>query len=606
MFEKFLKKVSVVPKEFFLFGLLVLVGFALYSPVIDAPFIHDDRFFILENPNVQDFDLKRVFNQNLDFGLGQFQVNKYYRPFLEIIYWVEYSLFGDNPSGYHLVNIFIHIFNSFWVLMIFSIIFQKFRRPLMGKVLSIDLAFYLALFFLVHPVQTQAVACISGISNLVFAFFLLESFYFYLLSKELKGFWQKAWFLKSLSSFFIALLAKEQAIVLPLLIFSYEWMLSRQTALKTQKFYRSRWFVVPIIYSSVVLGFIVLRKLFSNVTSIQLSDVFNAEFLLRVLTIPKTLVINLGLIVWPKDLHYFRSVDFLSSTIGETFILIVLVILTALLFRIISSSTKILFWFGLMWFLFTQLLTLNIIPLVIEYSYLSAAEHFMYLPMIGIFIIVLALLLELQKKYFSDFKKVFPLIVYSVVLVFMFLSYKQVQYWTSEVKLFERAVQYESELGRVWILLSKAYAAQGNLEQAIQALENAQDRKEVYLRHSATEESKYLYQMFLRDIHYDLGSYQMNSGQTDLSQTNFEKALHYWPKDPHAMNNLGVLFAQKNQLPKALEYFEKSFAHEPTQVFGTRNYIHTLLMLNQQEKAGKVLNQIQQNHPNHPILKEFQ
>ena len=72
-------------------------------------------------------------------------------------------------------------------------------------------AFAVAVLFLLHPVQSEAVACISGISNLLFAFLVLASLCFYLRNSIISH-------VLSLLAFALALLAKEQAVVLPILI----------------------------------------------------------------------------------------------------------------------------------------------------------------------------------------------------------------------------------------------------------------------------------------------------------------------------------------------------------------------------------------------------
>ncbi len=64
-------------------------------------------------------------------------------------------------------------------------------------------AWVIALFFLIHPVQTEAVSCISGISNLWMALGVLLALHAYL----------KRWYTASLLCFVVAFLSKEQAVM---------------------------------------------------------------------------------------------------------------------------------------------------------------------------------------------------------------------------------------------------------------------------------------------------------------------------------------------------------------------------------------------------------
>jgi tetratricopeptide (TPR) repeat protein len=80
------------------------------------------------------------------------------RPLTDFSYWVNYQLGGTDPLGYHLTNILLHVVAS---LMVFLIV----RKVL--ELASIDLrrrtvtAGFCGAIFLLHPVQTEAVAYIS-------------------------------------------------------------------------------------------------------------------------------------------------------------------------------------------------------------------------------------------------------------------------------------------------------------------------------------------------------------------------------------------------------------------------------------------------------------
>ena len=93
-------------------------------------------------------------------------LNTYYRPVLEILYRFEYHFFGPHPFGFHLFNILVHIING---LLLFGLLQKLGLRE--------AVAWVVALLFLIHPVQTEAVSCISGISNLWMA---LGSYWLYM------------------------------------------------------------------------------------------------------------------------------------------------------------------------------------------------------------------------------------------------------------------------------------------------------------------------------------------------------------------------------------------------------------------------------------------
>ncbi|MCA9402030.1 MAG: hypothetical protein KC713_10400, partial [Candidatus Omnitrophica bacterium] len=169
--------------------LLIVIGLMCFGNAIQHPFVHDDKVFILNNPYISDFNLKNIFLQTSETNKLYPLANTYYRPFLNIIYRWQYQLMGFNAHGYHLFNIILHILNALIVYLL------MFRLSLGKKGWS----FVIALFFLVHPVQSEAVACVAGISNLMFAYFFLLALYFYVCSYDFPGF-------KSLYVYFIGLI----------------------------------------------------------------------------------------------------------------------------------------------------------------------------------------------------------------------------------------------------------------------------------------------------------------------------------------------------------------------------------------------------------------
>jgi hypothetical protein len=98
--------------------LLAYIGLIGFVNAIPHPFVHDDIVFIVQNPQINRLDnLSDIF---LPQYSGRSQgINAYYRPILEIIYRLEYRLFGFNAPGFHLVNVLVHIANG---LLLFGLL----------------------------------------------------------------------------------------------------------------------------------------------------------------------------------------------------------------------------------------------------------------------------------------------------------------------------------------------------------------------------------------------------------------------------------------------------------------------------------------------------
>ena len=88
-----------------LWGLfLVAATFLVYQPVWHAGFIWDDDDFLLNNPLIKQPD-----------GWFRFwctAITPDYFPMTSTSLWLEWRLWGQNPLGYHLVNVFLHAVSS--------------------------------------------------------------------------------------------------------------------------------------------------------------------------------------------------------------------------------------------------------------------------------------------------------------------------------------------------------------------------------------------------------------------------------------------------------------------------------------------------------------
>ncbi len=448
---------------------MLLGGLLAYGQTAFYPFVHDDVVFIRDNPRLADISLLKALKLTVDFQLRTKEgVNTYYRPLLEWLYGWQFRLFGLNPAGYHLFNIVLHSVNGFLVFLV--------TRRLSGPTgVSRWWPLGVALFYLWHPVQSEAVACIAGISNLFFAFWGWLGFYSYI----------RSWKGVSWIACALALLSKEQAVVLPVLFAWYDLFWRRDGVRGTL----GRW----LPFAFLLAGYFLLRT-----CVIRGGDAVPAlgnpyELWLRVLAIPRTLLMYGRLIVFPYDLHYYRSTDILRPFWPGMVGLAVLV--GGLVWWARRASRKKAAWliFGLGWFILALGPLLNILPLINEYSLILTAEHFLYLPLWGFLTAASALLAGKVRRE----------IWIAALGICLVLTTRQVTYWRGEVPLFERVVRYEPSFGRAHILLGKAYMKEGRYARALAAQQKAAAIMRGYIAKVADGPVKEFYRGYLRDIEAD-------------------------------------------------------------------------------------------------------
>ncbi len=140
----------------------------LYARIINAPFVYDDVLVIQNNPALSSWhDMLRYFRSSV-------QLNTEYRGFAGSIYrpltWlgflINHKLSGNSPVGFHITNLVFHWANG-------VIGFFLLRRLGIAPIL----AGATCLIWLALPVNSEAVAWISGRHTCQATFFILLSLF---------------------------------------------------------------------------------------------------------------------------------------------------------------------------------------------------------------------------------------------------------------------------------------------------------------------------------------------------------------------------------------------------------------------------------------------
>ncbi len=186
----------------------IIVGFALYANTLRNEMFWDDNDFIFNNQFLKSWRyFPKYFSENLIAGAGL--LSNYWRPILLTVFSFEWRLWQDWSPGYHFINTSFHIADA---VLLFFILLKIFK--------SRWLAIFTALFFLVHPLQTEAVSYVSGLGDSLSVFFIFLGILFYLdfrTHEQIRA--KNISYLKVLLMFVLALMSKETAIIMPALVF---------------------------------------------------------------------------------------------------------------------------------------------------------------------------------------------------------------------------------------------------------------------------------------------------------------------------------------------------------------------------------------------------
>jgi tetratricopeptide (TPR) repeat protein len=193
--------------------ILLVVAAAVFGNALGNGLVFDDEMLItgqrdlLSNPaNIVGSTVSMVFKDK--------SVTALYRPGLMFTYFLDFQLWQGSAFGFHFTNLLLHLL---CVFLVFFLVNKLWRDEW--------LAFFAGLIFAVHPVQSEAVAWVSGRNDPLLLVFILLTFLFYLRATEKPS---TINLIGSLTSFLAALLIKETAVVFPLAFISYDLLIRRE------------------------------------------------------------------------------------------------------------------------------------------------------------------------------------------------------------------------------------------------------------------------------------------------------------------------------------------------------------------------------------------
>lgn len=144
--------------------LIVVLTFAVYANSLQGEFIWDDKDLIVDNSYIKNWSNLDT-NLTKDFFYRSQDKGKvgYYRPVITLSYMLDYSLWKQNSSGYHLTNLIFHVLNSVTIYLLVLL--------LSGSLIC---SLLVSLLFAVHPIHTESVSWIAGRTDLIASFFLFS------------------------------------------------------------------------------------------------------------------------------------------------------------------------------------------------------------------------------------------------------------------------------------------------------------------------------------------------------------------------------------------------------------------------------------------------
>jgi tetratricopeptide (TPR) repeat protein len=560
---------------------LVAIAVIIYSNSFQAPFVFDDETQISDNPVIR--SLANFFVNSSGYG---YNANRFIG---HLTFALNYHFGGLNVTGYHAVNLVVHIANA---LLIYCLVRLTFRTPFLRKSALAPrrgiLGLAAALLFVSHPIQTQAVTYIvqrlASLATMFYLAALVLHVRWRLASESREPFLSRAVlpaFLFSLTAALLAMKTKEIAFTLPFIVMLYEFSFFGRPG------FRRLVSLAPMLLTGVIIPLSMLNihkpigEVLSDVSKVTMvqTTLPRWEYLCTQFSVIAT---YLRLLFLP--IHQNLDYDYpINHSLVEPRAILALFLLLAIF------SAAIILWrrsrhggepglrlaaFGIFWFFITLVVESSVIPIVDVIF-----EHRVYLPSAGFFIALVTLAAigveRLRPRMPMLARLQLPLLVVVAVLLGG-ATYARNGVWQDPVSIWGDTMAKSPEKARPAYNLGVILAQAGRDEEAIglfrRAIQLAPDKVEAY---------------------NNLGAALEKRGDFNEAAEMFSQALGIKPDHAEALYNLGRLYLQDLNMPQdAVLLFARAIALKPDYLDAQINLSAAYNRLGQYKETVRLLEQV--------------
>jgi cytochrome c-type biogenesis protein CcmH/NrfG len=531
------------------FAIIVLAALWIYSPVyhpfFPADWLWDDDQLLTANATVQSTTLSALWKLwfNPD-GADYF-------PLSYTALWLQWPFFKMWPTGYHLTTVVLHIVGS---LLLWRLL----------AVMKLPGAWLAAVLFAVHPVCVESVTWVSELKNTVsLPLFLLSAISFVKFDDAGESSpTASRHYVLSLVFFLLAMLAKTSVVAMPVVLLLYVWW--KRGTVTVRDLVRT----APFFLISIVLGIVTIY--YQHGRAIGQETIIVGGMDSRIATAGMLILFYLKTILWPVTLLPIYPKWEVDPPQPWQF----------LAWPVIAAAGW-WFWknrdtwgrhviFGVGFFLLTVAPVLGFIT--ISYMRITwAADHFIYLPMIGVIALIAAGVATLYERISATER---PLLMSGTALVLAVLTAMSFRYagaWVNEDALWSHTLRHNENAWQAHNRLGAKKFARGHVDD-INPPTRIENRGALhhFTRSTALRPD-------LGETHNNLGTALSAKGRMNEAIEQFKEACRVTPHVPAIHVNLANSLAAGGRFEEAeakylelIQGMEKQHA-EAMEKFGNPN-----------------------------------
>ncbi|XP_065221750.1 protein O-mannosyl-transferase TMTC1-like [Planococcus citri] len=533
----------------FLYAVVTVISVCCYLNSLNGDFVHDDIPAISLNPDVIGTTSFSQMCKNDFWGTPMSDVNshKSYRPLTVFTFRFNNWLFGLHPFWFHFANVVLHA--------LCSGLFTRIAFVIAG--LQIQFAALAGAMFASHPIHTEAVAGIVGRADVLACFFFILSFLTY---HDYKWRCNRRIFI-SCAFAGASLLAKETGMTVLIVNLLYDaynsWSSIKRAITEWKCNDESILFCKRVAILSIVIIILItlrLALLQGNLPKFSNQDnpaAHHPLLTVRFLTYSYLTAFNFWLLLFPFTLSHdwqMGSIPLITNLLDHrnAFTCLFLIFCCWTVYRILADfehprSAPI-----IVGFLFLVMPFLPASNLLFTVGFV-VAERVLYIPSMGMILLVVYGGQILSHKVTVVFQKNWPITISFTILLVLFVC-----------KTMHRNMDWKS---RESLIRSGLQVVPNNAK-----------------------------------MHYNWANYLREKGQEELSIRHYEEALRLWPTYASAYNNLGTLMKSPIQ---AESHFLSAIKYSPNHVNAHYNLGQVYRKMNQTEMAIIMLKKCLQLNANY-------
>lgn len=564
-----------------LFLALGLVGIAVLGvhwPALSCQALNfDDSEYLIDNVLVQNpswQSVKRFFVEVLEPST----VKGYYQPLAMISLMLDYALGGrpDDLFVFHRTSLILHLIST---VLLMAILYRVFKQ--------VWVAAAVGLLFGLHPLTVEPICWVSDRKTILAAMFCFAAVWLYVMNASQPRWWM---LLISCLLYGLALLSKPTSIPLFLVLFLLDyWPLRRFS-------WRSLLEKIPFIVLAVTMIFVTIVSQRRTLGFIDPSEVGFGQ---AVLVFCHNVIFYPFKIFYPAHLSsnymYPEPLDFSHAMIAAGVYGSILCLIAAL----VSLRWTRALLAG--WLIFLVLLfpTMG----VVKFTFVIAADKFVYLPALGVVLALGALGAWIVQS--SGRWSLWRFLAAGVFVICVVLEGRAARNylacWSDTVTLNQHMVELTPNSTRVLYNLGHGYQVRNDLDKAVGHYEKILTLDGDYLdarsnlalilqQQGKIPEAVREYTHVLKqdplnkEARTNLGGLLAMQGRTQEALEQYEIALRNNPSDPTIHFNLGVFYAVMKQTEKSLHHFEQALQLKPNYI--DAHFVYGKVLLGQSDFPG--------------------